>query len=443
MNTSAKGSAFEEEIFQLFKSLIDQGKFWAASNCCEVFLRKPYYSADRCKNIIFDVTVEIKMLGKSEPSVVVFIECKNYSHPVPVNDVEEFWSKVQQVSGANAKAIFVTNAALQEGTLNFAKAKKFGLIRYFSRSNFKWELTRSPSAFGAPQVHTINDQLYRAMTSQDYKSDFIDCYCFVSGSLHFRINFLFERLCLELIESLSDSDIALLLNPEKEAYQSVKYLAKDEISNVAKNCLSNVGYKVGRVDLDNMCKWLRESQDLEVEIVSCGTDQGRTLGTISFCPLKISIFEDAHSNDEQQRFTLGHEFGHLMLGHKEYLRKEKTGAASLNTLNDPGDDNLSKDIRRLEWQANYFASCLLLPQESLVEALFILASKFRIYDKGFGLLYLDDQQTNLNSYNKVINQLKFQFGASKAAITYRLKDLGYLTDARRVSNEPFDLPNGV
>jgi len=84
--------------------------------------------------------------GPKEYSALVLIECKNYSHPVPVDDVEEFYSKVQRVAAANAKAVIASTAPFQSGTRSFAKSKGIGLMRYFGNENFKWELKRSPSA---------------------------------------------------------------------------------------------------------------------------------------------------------------------------------------------------------------------------------------------------------------------------------------------------------
>jgi len=67
--------------------------------------------------------------GSREYSALVLIECKNYGHPVPVDDVEEFFAKVQQVAAANAKATIASTASFQSGAREFAKSKGMGLIR--------------------------------------------------------------------------------------------------------------------------------------------------------------------------------------------------------------------------------------------------------------------------------------------------------------------------
>ena len=43
----------------------------------------------------------------------MLIECKNYSHAVPVDYAEEFFAKVQQVAAANVKAVIASTASFQ------------------------------------------------------------------------------------------------------------------------------------------------------------------------------------------------------------------------------------------------------------------------------------------------------------------------------------------
>ena len=78
--------------------------------------------------------------------MLCLIECKDYSRPVPVDDVEEFFAKVQQVAPAKAKAIVVSSNSFQSGALEFACSKGIGLLRMFPESEFKWVLHRSLSS---------------------------------------------------------------------------------------------------------------------------------------------------------------------------------------------------------------------------------------------------------------------------------------------------------
>jgi hypothetical protein len=145
-STTRVGDELEKRIFGLLQAEIDADRLFFRKQDCKVFAKKGYYSRDRRSNIVFDISVEAYLPGADKYSMLVLVECKNYTHPIPVADVEKFFSKLQQVGAANAKGIIATPASFQSGTREFAKAKGIGLMCYFSADNFKWELRRSPSA---------------------------------------------------------------------------------------------------------------------------------------------------------------------------------------------------------------------------------------------------------------------------------------------------------
>ena len=108
MSSISHGEALETLVFSHFETEINEGRFFAKSECCKVFHRRPYYSRDRRSKIIFDLAIEVVLPGATVPSMLCLIECKHYGRPVQVDDVEEFFVKVQQVAAAGSKAIIVT-----------------------------------------------------------------------------------------------------------------------------------------------------------------------------------------------------------------------------------------------------------------------------------------------------------------------------------------------
>src|SRR5687768_14096101 len=128
MNTTQKGDRLESKIFALFKREIVEGRFFVSEHCCKLFSKKGYYSKARGKTIIFDISIEIYLPGQDTYSMLVLIECKNYNHPVPVDDIEEFYQKVEQVAGANGKAIVVSTNSFQESAFSFSKSQGVGLL---------------------------------------------------------------------------------------------------------------------------------------------------------------------------------------------------------------------------------------------------------------------------------------------------------------------------
>jgi Zn-dependent peptidase ImmA (M78 family) len=91
---------------------------------------------------------------------------------------------------------------------------------------------------------------------------------------------------------------------------------------------------------------------------------------------------------------------------------------------------LASDVRRMEWQANYFASCLLMPRQNVYTDARSLMQGLQLRDKGFGTLYVDSQACNLQNYSQVTGVLMKKYEVSRAAITFRLEELGLLVDGR-------------
>lgn len=115
---------FEKEVFDHFRRKIGAYKFNPRS--AKVHQKKGYFSKDRNAEIIFDIAVELFELGAPTFSVLWLIECKDYpTRKVKVDEVEEFWSKMQQVA-ANKGSIF-TRFGFEKGALEYAESKRIGL----------------------------------------------------------------------------------------------------------------------------------------------------------------------------------------------------------------------------------------------------------------------------------------------------------------------------
>ncbi|MGL5001879.1 MAG: ImmA/IrrE family metallo-endopeptidase, partial [Casimicrobium sp.] len=120
MSTRALGDAFEVEIYEFLREKISAGDFYFKSESCKVFRKKRYFSRDRQGEIEFDVVVEVYLPEQDKPSILFIVECKNYSHAVPVDDAEEFFQKIQQISGANVKGVIASPGTFQSGTITFS-----------------------------------------------------------------------------------------------------------------------------------------------------------------------------------------------------------------------------------------------------------------------------------------------------------------------------------
>ncbi len=108
MSTVAKGDALESQTFTLLKGELERGKLGIDSSSGRIFQKKGYYSKEREKEIIVDISIELWLPQAQNYSLLWVCECKNYNHPIPVDDVEEFKAMLDQIAGKNIKGVIAT-----------------------------------------------------------------------------------------------------------------------------------------------------------------------------------------------------------------------------------------------------------------------------------------------------------------------------------------------
>lgn len=449
VSSTAIGNQLESKIYDLFRAEILANRFFAKPECCRIFRKKGYYSKDRKKNIVFDISIELFLPGSSSHSLLVLIECKNYNHAVPVDDAEEFFAKLQQISGANIKGVIASTGPFQDGTFNYSKSKGLGLLRYFDDSQFKWILHRSPSTFGQSAPHTDWMEVYQGLTSSSYQSRYFDFYCANGESYTNSLRVFFLDLARSCIQD--KATISRIKNEQTIQQRTVEFVSHTEIEQRAEAVLQKIGYSSGPVALRDICDWQNRDVGLIVRsemAPSIGTANNRsfdhsqlsnsdhsgnsvpagTLGRIRFQPLEITLYAQPERNVGRENFTLAHELGHHFLGHSRYMNGEYCDASDFET--NEGTEKWLEDIRRMEWQANDFAACLLLPRDALVADFLSLAQMHGLKDHGFGILFLDNQPCNKANYYLVMNPLRSMYKVSRTALNIRLQGLGLLNDAR-------------
>lgn len=434
MDTTKKGDKLEDLIFEVFERQISEDRFFSKREFCKIYRKKGYYSKDREKDIVFDVSVEVTLPGQERYSVLFLIECKNYGHRVPVDDVEEFFAKIQQISGANAKGIVVATNSFQDGAFKFAKSKGIGLLRYYSKEQLDWALTRSPSSTASSSIASSEwSNSYNALHDDKYVSKCFDFYGFINDTYTVSLNQFFSSLARTNADLGLLNELAEIEQSTKDSCLCVPYLERTEVEDRAATILSKVEYESGAVSLGSICAYLKEKAALLVT-ESANLPKG-VLGQISFGPDVIHLDNGQASTNERIRFTLAHELGHFLLGHGNYIarescREEDIAIDRLHVIN-------TRDIGRMEWQANYFASCLLLPKKQFKQEFILQAKKHKLFDRGHGLLYLDDQRCNIDTFYRVTAPLVKKFKVSRTVVKLRLKELGLLNEARQKPNKPF------
>ena len=118
----------------------------------------------------------------------------------------------------------------------------------------------------------------------------------------------------------------------------------------------------------------------------------------------------------RKNFTVAHELGHYFLEHNripEYPSVCSTGVSEMNEGTD-----------FIEREANYFATCLLMPSEKIKKVFINYGRYSNRYSFGN---HLTVTLTNYNAWCSVETKLTQMFGVSKEALKYRLKSLGLVT----------------
>jgi Zn-dependent peptidase ImmA (M78 family) len=430
MTSVQTGNQLEDAIHALLRTEIDAGRFFAKKSSCKLYKRKGYYSEDRKAKIIFDVSIEIYLPGAHEYSVLVLIECKNYTHTVPVNDVEEFYSKVQQVGAANSKAILASTAAFQSGTREFAKSTKMGLLRYFDAEHFKWELHRSPSASARGVNLEAESSVVEGLSQPAFRSEVFDLFLQTPTRVTNSLWDLFDDIVAT--STLSSAEVRKVSNSRNCQSNLVPFREKGELEALADETLDDIAYDAGTVSLASICSREAKRAGLVVEHQTPVPDpdsENPPLGRIEFSPLRILLFAYDRPHPARDRFTLAHELAHHLLGHGSYMTRESCDESDFVLHRRRIDDGT--DIARLEYQANYFAASLLMPRKNFIEDFWKLLEGLDIRSKGFGPLYVDNQQCNIDNYFAVTAALMNRYKVSRASATIRLESLGLLRDARK------------
>lgn len=118
-----------ENVCEIIAAELQGGRLGLLPSACRVFNRKGYYSRDRDAEIIVDVSIEVTLPGVGDWSLLWVWECIDYRNPVPVDDIEAFYAKLQQIGGVNIKGGVATRGILDAEALRFARSKGIAVIR--------------------------------------------------------------------------------------------------------------------------------------------------------------------------------------------------------------------------------------------------------------------------------------------------------------------------
>jgi Zn-dependent peptidase ImmA (M78 family) len=132
-------------------------------------------------------------------------------------------------------------------------------------------------------------------------------------------------------------------------------------------------------------------------------------------------------------FVAAHELGHLLL-HRQYFEDDQTPYDSSEI-----EDEIPVN-KQLEWQANRFASELLLPHFTVQLQVF-RASKTIGITHNLGKVILDEKRHNYSDVQSIIGDISRTFGVSRTVAKIRLKELDIFIDySDPKTNNDFFIP---
>ncbi len=96
MSTTARGSNFEKQVFSYLKEELNAGRLSFMPECSAIYHQKRYHSPDRKSSIVFDIAIEVAFAKMQTPAVYCLVECKDHGRKIQADEVEAFYSKIQQ-----------------------------------------------------------------------------------------------------------------------------------------------------------------------------------------------------------------------------------------------------------------------------------------------------------------------------------------------------------
>lgn len=384
MNTVKVGDDFEKKSKEIIKRIIDNYELSSIPAHCTIREKAKYPSYKRSgKKITFDLAIEVKNPQADKPILIYIIECKNLKGPVPVDDVEEFNDKVGGILGVQTKKILIAKNGFQSGVLDIADNLGVMLVEV-REEDYKIILHKS-------------DKIQKTEDSIDIDKEIIAL-------------------------------IRAAFFPSK--IKGLKKLSSDQINEIAVSFLNDFNKTITEnvlpVPISELVKYLEEIKLLKVNSKNnLKDDNGNEL--LGYFDLNNNSIYINHSIQNTIRFpfVLAHEIGHFVL-HSNLRANQfiydnfKDSEYSLFIQK----HKLINDKNWIEWQANCFAACLLMPKESLITKLVAVQMEKGISKQG--RIYLDGQNVNQKDYIDIIEKLGLFFGVSKTSVEYRLESLNII-----------------
>lgn len=388
MNTVKIGDDFENICYDKIVEAINNDELAFPLKYARVKRKAKYFSKKSQTEIIFDLAIEIWPPKATNYINLFLIECKSYSSKkVPIGDLKRFLADVNDIAELNGKAVFMTNSSYSEPSLVFAK--NTGIMVFSIDQENSYSI-----------IHYKKNRKILPKESEENK---------IHKQFEKFIKYVFGTFKIRGLKKLSHSNIEKIanqihdeINPNILKHYS-KFTIEEIINSIEKNYL---------IEFDLNANLSEESLN-------------KTLGSFDVVNNKISIDKSVFGT-KRFSFVLAHEIGHLILHRDLKVNKEVYNEFEDSEYDFMTDKYLLvNDKNWVEWQANKFASSLLMPEINIKFQLVFYQIQLGI--SKYGHIYVDDQKINRDDFSKILTYLSDFFNTSITTIKFRLEELNLVT----------------
>lgn len=391
-NNQHKGDYFENLVFKKLKELIKNQDIPGVSRYNEIFLHKQYASKTAPDVMLNpDITIEVYSNSNKETwSNLLVVECKNHGRKIDNSIYREFVGNLSDYPRSGVRGIMVSSAGFTQQVITLAQSDNITLVVLSEQSDWETIIWRKINSF---EQHQFGHKVLTGEASTSYPIVY-------SGNSFVTVSDLLQECGIPMSKALHIPFMEdnVICKKVEDILQNTKYLIKE---NFIDCCFSLIApnYKFDFVEMQEDC-----------------------LGKCDFKEHVITI--NSSLSKHRQNFTIAHELGHIALHSSivENLFSIEDRESDKNTI-------ISKSIYgRMEYQANTFASYLLMPNIPF------MAEVNKLFKENWittGRLYHDYQPCNIRDCNVVVGALSSKFNVSQEAVIVRLKRANLYIEGER------------
>lgn len=391
-NNQHKGDYFENLVFKKLKELIKNQDIPGVSRYNEIFLHKQYASKTVPDVMLNpDITIEVYSNSNKETwSNLLVVECKNHGRKIDNSIYREFVGNLSDYPRSGVRGIMVSSAGFTQQVITLAQSDNIALVVLSEQSDWETIIWRKINSF---EQHQFGHKVLTGEASTSYPIVY-------SGNSFVTVSDLLQECGIPMSKALHIPFMEdnVICKKVEDILQNTKYLIKE---NFIDCCFSLIApnYKFDFVEMQEDC-----------------------LGKCDFKEHVITI--NSSLSKHRQNFTIAHELGHIALHSSivENLFSIEDRESDKNTI-------ISKSIYgRMEYQANTFASYLLMPNIPF------MAEVNKLFKENWittGRLYHDYQPCNIRDCNVVVGALSSKFNVSQEAVIVRLKRANLYIEGER------------